>query len=190
MQLERNHSTEASSEAAFGFYDEKSGVLIIDPYTSCCSRFIVDPMQEYGLNAGDLEWLSMMNAVYDCRHEEILARHGVYIEDMGKEYGNGWHGQYRWMGPNGLFQDDEPSFSHTDAVRRAWAYYLDQTHLFRNAEPVYKGELTMSRFREIAFFNNQSDIELGEAIALLLRSGFDRMAAQVTAELDRRMNRS
>lgn len=129
MQLERNLSTEASSEPAFGFYDEKSGVLIIDPYTSSCGRFIVDPMTEYGLTAGDLEWLSMMNAVYDCRHEEILVANGFIIEDMGKEYGNVFHGQYRWMHKDGHFQDDDVSFCHTDAVRRAWAYYMDTSHI-------------------------------------------------------------
>jgi hypothetical protein len=135
MQLELNRTAEASSEPAFGFYDEQSGIFVTDPYVSSSNLFAVDPTQEYGLSADDLEWLSMMNAVYDCRHEEILIQHGFIIEDMGKVYGNGWHGQYRWMHSEGSFQDDDTSFSRTDAIRRAWAFYMDTDNMIRHFQP-------------------------------------------------------
>ena len=44
-----------------------------------------------------------------------LKAQGFFVEDIGREYGPQFEGQYRWMGPNGLFQDGDVSYSEVDA---------------------------------------------------------------------------
>ena len=49
-----------------------------------------------------------------------LANLGYFIEDMGKEHGAEFAGQYRWMNTgSGEFQDDDTSDSEGDAWSRA-----------------------------------------------------------------------
>jgi hypothetical protein len=54
-----------SNVTVFGFLDVFSGLIITDPYVSTCSRFDVEPTDAYGLDASDLEWLAMLNGVYE-----------------------------------------------------------------------------------------------------------------------------
>lgn len=44
-----------------------------------------------------------------------LKAQGFFVEDIGSEYGPQFEGQYRWMGPNELFQDGDVSYSEVDA---------------------------------------------------------------------------
>jgi len=49
-----------------------------------------------------------------------LTDFGFYVEDMGKEYGPDFAGQYRWMHHHTIdFQDGEPSCSEDDAWKDA-----------------------------------------------------------------------
>jgi hypothetical protein len=63
------------------------------------------------------ESTSVIAAVSNERIQQ-LKKLGYYVEDMGKEYGPDFKGQYRWMSNRSLeFQDDEESYS----VAEAWA---------------------------------------------------------------------
>ena len=44
-----------------------------------------------------------------------LKAQGFFVEDIGSEYGPQFEGQYRWMGPNGLCQVSDVSYSEVDA---------------------------------------------------------------------------
>lgn len=64
-----------------------------------------------------------VNSPFTSREE--LKALGYYVEDMGKEYGSEWEGQYRWMNKiTGDFQDSDTSDSEEEAWKDAEGYDL------------------------------------------------------------------